>query len=115
MRPDTALFTPQDAPDRLDPENWDDFVQFCGDRLQQIAQWMATKTDEPVYSPVTRSVRRAIAEEIPQQSQGLQQACDDLENYVLPHLAGNAHPRYFGPVQGAGTAGNVLAAMYAAL
>jgi glutamate/tyrosine decarboxylase-like PLP-dependent enzyme len=109
----TQSSTPVEA-ERLDPENWEDFAVFCRERLDYVLGHLASTGDNKVWSPVPESVKEALSEKAPVASQGIERACGDVEKYILPHLLGNTHPRFFGWVHGTGTAGGVMSAIYAA-
>jgi glutamate/tyrosine decarboxylase-like PLP-dependent enzyme len=100
--------------ERLDPEDWDDFAVFCRERLDDVLDHLSSTADRKTWSPVPESVKAALTEPVPVAPQGIQRACEDVERYVLPHLLGNTHPRFFGWVHGAGTAGGIMSAVYAA-
>ena len=100
--------------DHLDPDNWDDFVALCHERLDTVLGHLSSIADQKVWSPVPESVKQTLSEAAPVAAQGPARTCDDVENYILPYLLGNTHPRFFGWVHGTGTAGGVLSAIYAA-
>ena len=109
-----SQFSSPTETDHLDPEEWEDFVTLCHERLDNVLNHMSSTADQKVWSPVPESVKQSLSEEAPVAGQGLARACDDVENYILPYLLGNTHPRFFGWVHGTGTAGGVLSAIYAA-
>ncbi|MGD0024862.1 MAG: pyridoxal-dependent decarboxylase [Xanthobacteraceae bacterium] len=70
--------------------------------------------DGPVWTPMPDIVKRQLAQMPPRQPRGLRQVCADLRELILPFGTGNTHPRFWGWVHGAGTAGGMLAEMAAA-
>lgn len=109
-----SQLSPPVTSDRLDPEDWEEFAAFCRERLDYVFKHLSSTAEDKVWSPVPESVKRALAEKAPVESQGIARACGDVENYILPYLLGNTHPRFFGWVHGTGTAGGVMSAVYAA-
>ena len=109
-----SKFSPPAKADRLDPEDWKEFAAFCRERLDHVFDYLSSVADDKVWSPIPESVKQALSERAPVESQGIARACEDVENYILPNLLGNTHPRFFGWVHGTGTAGGVMAAIYAA-
>jgi glutamate/tyrosine decarboxylase-like PLP-dependent enzyme len=111
---DEHSLPPEEEDLSLDPEDWDAFVDACTDELRKLGQFLAGAGDRAAWSPVPDHVKRDIAEDIPFEPQGMARVCDDIGERVLPYLLGNTHPRFFGWVHGSGTAGGIVAAMYAA-
>ena len=68
----------------------------------------------PVWTPVPQAVKDALDAPLPQAPQAPREICDDIRRLILPYGTGNIHPRFFGWVHGAGTAGGMLAELMAA-
>ena len=102
------------ACDSLDPADWDKFLEHCIEELKHVTRHLSTVRNRPAWQPIPDDVKRAIAEDLPLEAQGAKRVCDDIKSYILPYLLGNTHPRFFGWVHGTGTAGGLLADLYAA-
>jgi aromatic-L-amino-acid/L-tryptophan decarboxylase len=98
----------------LDPNDWDAFRDFCAAELHGLIDHLAAADERPAWQPVPSEVKHALAEPLPIEPQGARQVCDDIRESILPYTLGNTHPRFFGWVHGTGTAGGMLAELYAA-
>ncbi|MGH6931564.1 MAG: pyridoxal phosphate-dependent decarboxylase family protein [Dongiaceae bacterium] len=98
----------------LDPEDWESFRRLAHDTLDRALDYVQDVRARPVWRPVPDLVKQCLVEPVPLDGQGTAAVCADFAHLVLPYAAGNIHPRFFGWVHGAGTAGGVLAEMLAA-
>ncbi|HSQ58166.1 MAG TPA: pyridoxal-dependent decarboxylase [Gemmata sp.] len=97
----------------LDPSDWNVFRDLCFSELGALIDRLAAVADGPAWQPVPASVKEDLAEALPLEPQGTRQVCDDIRESILPYTLGNTHPRFFGWVHGTGTAGGMLAEMFA--
>lgn len=98
----------------LDPQNWDE-VRALGHRMvDDMLDCLQTVRERPVWQRPPRHVKARLQEPIPEQPQGIEQAYNDFKELVLPYPKGNIHPRFWGWVDGTGTAFGALADMLAA-
>ena len=102
------------ADESLDPADWDAFRQLAHRLLDDALDHLHAVRERPVWQPVPAAVRQALAEPLPREPQGVERACRDVRDLILPYPTGNAHPRFWGWVHGSGTAGGVLAELVAA-
>jgi aromatic-L-amino-acid/L-tryptophan decarboxylase len=110
-----TLLRPEAEPhDSLDPADWEAFKDLAHRLLDDALNHLRSGRDGSVWRPVPNRVREALAGPMPLEGQGIERVCDDLRQLILPYAAGNTHPRFFGWVPGAGTAGGTLAALVAA-
>ena len=98
----------------LDPADWTDFRRQAHSLLDLLLDHVAHAADGPLCRPLPEAVARRLAAPAPQQPEAMEQVVGELQSLVLPYGPGNAHPRFFSGVPGAGTAGGMLAAMAAA-
>ena len=103
-----------DAETSLDPHDWKAFRDLCSAELDALIEHVATTSQRPVWQPVPSSVKESLCEPLPVEPQGAQQVCDEIRRSILPYTLGNTHPRFFGWVHGNGTAGGMLAELFAA-
>ncbi|MEO0359651.1 MAG: pyridoxal-dependent decarboxylase [Pseudomonadota bacterium] len=100
----------------LDPEDWSAFRALAHDMLDKALDHVEGAAERPVWRPAPADVKNAIAEPTPLEPQGAAKAAEDLLRDILPYATGNTHPRFFGWVHGAGSAGSIVAeAMQAAM
>ena len=104
---------PPESAATLDPQDWPAFRRLCHDMLDSALDHVAEAAARPVWRTPPDSVKQALAEPLPLMPQGAERAAADLLRWVLPYGTGNTHPRFFGWVHGAGTAGGLLAEMMA--
>ena len=97
----------------LDPADWERFRELGHRMLDEMIDYLATVRDRPAWQPVPSAVREALREPLPVVGQGMDAACRAFVERVLPYPGGNLHPRFWGWVQGNGTALGMLADMLA--
>ncbi len=98
----------------LDPENWDE-VRALGHRMvDDMVSSLQTVRERPVWQRPPEHVKARFREPIPEDPQGIERAYEDFKELVLPYPKGNIHPRFWGWVDGTGTAFGAFADMLAA-
>lgn len=98
----------------LDPADWEAFRELAHRIVDDMIAHLATLRDQPVWQPMPPSVRDALREPLPLDGQGDTEVYREFAERVLPYPNGNAHPRFFGWVQGNGTPFGMMAEMLAA-
>ena len=98
----------------LDPADWDAFQGLAHRLLDEAIDHLRTVRERPVWQPVAASARAALEAPLPVEGQGIAATAETALRHILPHPTGNTHPRFFGWVHGAGTAGGLLAEILAA-
>ena len=98
----------------LDPADWDAFRSDAHALLDRLISRLEHAGEGPVWTPMPDAVKQRLAEPPPQTPRGVHDTCADLAELILPYGTGNTHPRFWGWVHGAGTAGGLLAEMAAA-
>ncbi len=99
----------------LDPQDWDAFRRFAHELVDRMVDHVRDIGAGPVWRPLPDEVKARIATPAPAAPTSYQALREDLEALVLPYSAGNAHPRFWGWVQGSGTPGGALAEFVAAM
>ena len=69
----------------------------------------------PSGKTVPQSVRDRLSEPLPTEPRALEDVYREFTELILPYGSGNAHPRFFGWVQGAGTPTGALADFLASI
>lgn len=98
----------------LDPADWDAFRAVAHRLLDASLDRVRDAREGPVWQPVPAELEAAMSRPLPQAPTATAEVARELAELILPHGVGNLHPRFFGWVHGAGTAGGVLAEMVAA-
>ncbi|MFT5591244.1 MAG: aromatic-L-amino-acid decarboxylase [Bradyrhizobium sp.] len=98
----------------LDPDNWQDFREQSHRMLDDMLDYQQHLRDRPVWQPIPASVRDAFKQALPHAPGTLTDAHATFMQSVLPYGPGNAHPGFFGWVQGGGTPVGMMAELLAA-
>jgi glutamate/tyrosine decarboxylase-like PLP-dependent enzyme len=97
----------------LDPEDWEE-LRLLGHRMvDDTLNYLATVRDKPAWQPVPDSVRAHLNQSLPTEPEEAAAVYQEFVQNVLPYTNGNRHPRFWGWVQGNGTALGMLADMLA--
>jgi len=106
------------CPEKISEEyDLDDFDQMrrLGHRMvDDIIDDLRTLRDKPVWQPVPDNVRDHLTAPLPSEPIGPEGAYEDFRRYVVPYPRGNAHPRFWGWVNGSGLPLGVFADLLAA-
>jgi glutamate/tyrosine decarboxylase-like PLP-dependent enzyme len=70
--------------------------------VDDIIDDLLTLRDKPVWRPVPEDVRSHLSTPLPVEPIGPEAAYEDFRRYVSPYPRGNAHPRFWGWVNGSG-------------
>jgi aromatic-L-amino-acid decarboxylase len=109
--------TPSDAdPDSadLDPTDWAAARAQAHRMLDDILDHVEQIRDGPVWQPIPDAVRAEFRSPLPWTPTDLADVHADFKRLILPHAAGNPHPRFMGWVNGGGNVAGILAEMLAA-
>jgi aromatic-L-amino-acid/L-tryptophan decarboxylase len=98
----------------LDPQNWDEIRAIGHLMIDDMMDYLKNQSQMPVWKQPSRAVKETFKTPLPQTGQHLSEIYTDFTNTILPYNRGNIHPRFFGWVQGSGTATGMLADMLAA-
>ena len=94
----------------LDPENWQEFAdyisKFSADEIRELARSL----DGEVWKPVPESLKDFFeSQPVPEKGNSLESVVDTYRSTIRSYRNGNTHPRFFGWVQGPGTAASLVA------
>jgi glutamate/tyrosine decarboxylase-like PLP-dependent enzyme len=98
----------------LDPEDWEEMRQLGHRMVDDIIDGFQTLRDGPVWQTVPASIRERLRAPLPVEPIGPNIAYDEFRRYVSPYPRGNAHPRFWGWVNGSGLPLGVFADLLAA-
>ncbi len=91
----------------LDPNNWRDFGELAHRILDDALRYLETIRERPVWRPP--DFRSPLQTTFPIQGQGMQQTYEEFVQHIYYHPLGNIHPRFWGWVNGTGSAQGVIA------
>lgn len=98
----------------LDPENWDAMRGLGHRMIDDMITYLQTVRERPAWRAMPPSVKEHLQQPLPNEPQGAEAAYRDFVEHVLPYPHGNIHPRYWGFVNGTGSALGALSEMLAA-
>ncbi|GAB3279332.1 pyridoxal phosphate-dependent decarboxylase family protein [Parahaliea aestuarii] len=116
MTPDTP-HTPDtpdiDAPSLLDPADWASFREQAHAALDVALDHVRERPTQGVWQELPELAKRTDAP-LPVAGAPLPELVAELQERVLPYTLGNIHPRFWGWVNGTGTASGIVAQMLTA-
>ncbi len=109
---------PGAAPDpahTLDPADWAATRALGHRMLDDMIDWLESARARPVWEQMPAAKREELRVALPRAGTPVEQLYADFQRLVLPYGAGNDHPRFFGWVNGGGTAAGILAELLVAV
>ncbi len=101
--------------DPVDATGWAELRRLGHQMMDGMFDHLEGLREQAVWQQVPATTRESISvEELPRAGMGEAAAYEDFVQRVLPYGIGNAHPRFWGWVQGNGTGIGMLAEMLAA-
>jgi glutamate/tyrosine decarboxylase-like PLP-dependent enzyme len=97
----------------LDPEDWSAFRTHAHLVLDHAIDQLRDLESGPVWQPMPGEIRASFDEPLPVEPSVLSDVTDQFRTKIAPYAGGNLHPRFFGWVQGGGTAVGMLAELLA--
>ena len=97
----------------LDPQDWDELRSLGQHMLDDMLDYLSTVREKTAWQPVPEAVKQHLKQPLPTEPSGAAAVYDEFLQNVLPFTNGNRHPRFWGWVQGNGTALGMLADMLA--
>jgi glutamate/tyrosine decarboxylase-like PLP-dependent enzyme len=104
-----------DACMSLDPADWGPTRALAHRALDDMFDWLEAARSRPVWEKMPAASRAALRQPLPLHGEALETIYQDFRALVLPHGAGNEHPRFMGWVNGGGTAAGILAELLVAV
>lgn len=98
----------------LDPENWDELRQLGHKMLDDMFDYIQNVRDRPVWIPPPKELKEKLEQPFPVKPQPREEIYEEFKETVLPYPPGNIHPRFWGWVNGTGSAFGMLAEMASA-
>lgn len=98
----------------LDPQDWQAIRDLGHRMVDDMMTYLQTIRERSAWRPIPPHVKENLKKAVPMEPQGVEQAYHDFVENVLPYPHGNIHPRYWGFVNGTGSALGMLAEMLAA-
>ena len=98
----------------LDPDNWSELRAQGHQMLDDMFDHLQTLRERPVWQPIPDALREEFQQVLPQEPTPLSTVHARFLREIVPYAAGNAHPGFFGWVNGGGTPVGMLAEMLAA-
>ncbi|MET3134191.1 aromatic-L-amino-acid decarboxylase [Oxalobacteraceae bacterium GrIS 1.11] len=102
------------SPYSLDPTDSKDLRAQGHRMLDDMFDHLENLRQQPVWQKMPAATRAAFTDGLPQQASSLADVHQAFLQDILPYNIGNAHPGFFGWVQGGGTMVGMLAEMLAA-
>jgi glutamate/tyrosine decarboxylase-like PLP-dependent enzyme len=99
----------------LDPADWGETRALGHRMLDDMLNWLENAGDRPVWEQMPTEKRAQMRLRLPAAGVPMEEIYQDFRNLVLPYGAGNEHPRFFGWVNGGGTAAGILAELLVAV
>jgi glutamate/tyrosine decarboxylase-like PLP-dependent enzyme len=87
----------------LDPENWESMRALGHRMLDDMLDYLQTLREHPVWQHAPAAVKAHFEGPPPLEPQPPEAVYEEYLQYVLPHLLGNCHPRFWGWIGGSGT------------
>jgi len=98
----------------LDPQDWQAMRELGHRMVDDMMHYLQTIREQPAWRPLPAQVKEHFKQTLPIAPQGDERAYQDFLENVLPYPHGNIHPRYWGFVNGTGSALGMLSEMLAA-
>jgi len=95
-------------PTSLDPQDWAEFRKVAHDMLDGAIDRLEHAKDGRTWTPTPDDLKAKINAPLPMGSTDYADISKQLSE-IMPYGPGNTHPRFFGWVNGAGSASNLLA------
>jgi len=92
----------------LDPD-WNEFRQIGHRMIDDMASFLASVRERPVWTPTPNDVRERLQSPVPLEPEGSESAYRDFQEIVQAYPLGNIHPRFWGWVIGTGLPFGALA------
>ncbi|MEO6914049.1 MAG: pyridoxal-dependent decarboxylase [Candidatus Baltobacteraceae bacterium] len=98
----------------LDPADWKAFREQTHRILDESLDYLQGVRERKTWTAVPPEVRERLASPLPVEASDFGEVYQEFARDVLPYNSGNIHPRFFGWVQGSGTAAGAIADLLAA-
>jgi len=96
-----------DGPSLLEPEDWLEFKKLAHEALDTALDHVQQRPLAPVWQELPEAVK-ALDQPLPAAGSSLSSVLAEVEERILPYTLGNTHPRFWGWVNGTGTASGLV-------
>lgn len=93
----------------LDPADWDEIRSMGHAMVDDMVAYMSGVRERPAWQSPTAASRAELDAPLPRAGRPLGDVYEEFKRSILPFPTGNIHPRFWGWVQGGGTAVGMLA------
>lgn len=98
----------------LDPNNWEAISELGKEMVDDMMMHLKTLRERPVWQGVSEEAREFLNQKVPEEGTYAEDIYREFNEYILPYAKGNVHPRFWGWVEGNGTAIGMLAELLTA-
>jgi glutamate/tyrosine decarboxylase-like PLP-dependent enzyme len=98
----------------LDPDDWDNMRILGHQMVDDLLDYLADLKHHPVWQHAPEAVKHHFDAGVPLDSQDPELVYQEYQEYILPYLMGNNHPRFWGWIVGTGTVMGTFAELLAA-
>lgn len=99
----------------LDPEDWETVKKLGHQIIEDMVDYLKGLDDRPVWQEVPSDAQKHFKQSIPYKSSDPGEVYSEFKQDIFPYPIGNIHPRFFGWVEGNGTAFGALAELLASV
>lgn len=99
---------------QLDPADWEAYRRGVHALVDEALDYLAEVRSRPVWQPLPDDLKAFFQQPLPRTPRSLDDVGGDVVAKMFPYATGNIHPRFFGWVNGGGTAGGMVAELLAA-
>ena len=107
-----GLIPPEET---LDPQDWDAMRALGHRMLDEALDHLQTLRQRPIWQHAPQEVKDHFSEPLPPDPQAPEAVYEEYVQYILPHILGNCHPRFWGWIAGTGTVMGAFADLLANL
>ncbi|MGN6417534.1 MAG: pyridoxal phosphate-dependent decarboxylase family protein [Pseudobacter sp.] len=97
----------------LDPQDWSSIRALGHQMLDDMFDYISSSAQRPAWKKPSPYAIASMQQPLPELPQDTAEVYEDFFTQVLPYNTNNLHPRFWGWVQGGGTATGMLADMLA--
>lgn len=87
----------------LDPQDWEAMRALGHRMVDDMLDYLQTLRQRPVWQHAPETIKAHFAGPPPREAQPPEAVYEEYMQYILPHLLGNCHPRFWGWIAGTGT------------
>lgn len=99
----------------LDPKDWNTIRELGHQIIEDMVDYLTDLDDQPVWKKIPAEVKENLKQSIPYVPSNPDEVYKEFKRDIFPYPKGNIHPRFFGWVEGNGTALGALAELLASI